>query len=90
MVISATTYWGLEMNDWPATSVAPAAMQFLEVAGEVTVVAPVALAPAAPSFPAAKTGRKSCTEQQFYGKIFVSEYQDCTQTFCEEKYWNLS
>ncbi len=60
-VMSAVTYWGLEVNDWPATSVAPALMQFLAVAGEVTVAAPVLLADAAPSLPAANTERKSCS-----------------------------
>ena len=39
----------------------PAAMQFLEVAGELTVVAPwLGEAPAEPSLPAAKTAVKSC------------------------------
>lgn len=38
--IVAVMYWGLVMKDWPATSVAPAVIQFLAVAGEVTEVAP--------------------------------------------------
>ena len=48
------------MKDWPATSVAPAVMQFLAVAGEVTEVAPLLVALTAPSLPAAKTAVKSC------------------------------
>lgn len=49
------------MNDCPVTSVAPTEMQFLDVAGDVTVEIPLAFAKAAPSFPAANTGMKSCT-----------------------------
>ena len=60
MVKLAVTYWGFVMKDCPATSVAPAAMQFLAVAGEVTVWIPLAFDSAAPSFPAASTGIKSC------------------------------
>ena len=64
-LMSAVTYCGLPVKDWPATSVAPAAMQFLEVAGELTVVAPWSgEAPAEPSLPAAKTAVKSCDENK--------------------------
>ena len=46
---------------WPLPSVAPTVMQFLAVAGDVTVCAPASLTlPLSPSLPAAKTGRKSC------------------------------
>ncbi len=49
------------MSVWYAVLVAPALMQFLAVAGDVTVLRPSsALDPWKPSLPAAKTGRKSC------------------------------
>ena len=64
MVILYTIYW--EKADcefiWLAVLVAPALMQFLDVAGDVTVFRPsCALEPWKPSLPAANTGRKSCT-----------------------------
>ena len=60
-VISAVTYWGFETGkSWPTDSVAPAVMQFLAVAGEVTEAVPLLLALTEPSLPAAKTGMKSC------------------------------
>ena len=44
--------------------VAPAAMQFLDVAGDVTVFRPPPAAEAKPSLPAAKTAVKSCTWEE--------------------------
>lgn len=49
---------------WYAVLVAPAQMQFLDVAGDVTVVSPPLL-PVNPSLPAANTAVKSCASTSF-------------------------
>ena len=64
MLISKTTYCEDAESEsaWYAVLVAPAAMQFLDVAGEVTVFRPSsAFDRWKPSLPAANTGKKSCT-----------------------------
>jgi hypothetical protein len=48
-----------ELLCWKAVLVAPAAMQFLEVAGDVTVLRPSLGSQETPSLPAAKTAVKS-------------------------------
>lgn len=62
MDILRTVYWEeeVEVLRWYAVFVAPAQMQFLDVAGDVTVVRPPRL-PVKPSLPAANTAVKSCT-----------------------------
>ena len=77
-VISAVTNCGFVVWLCPATSVAPAVMQFLAVAGDVTVVAPrLLLTLAAPSFPAANTDTKSCAEAQ----LFTNESVETDRSF---------
>lgn len=63
MDILWTVYWEEEVEAlfWYAVLVAPAQMQFLDVAGDVTVVRPPRL-PVKPSLPAANTAVKSCIQ----------------------------